>query len=176
MALYRVQNSAMPTTAPATPVTTSATLYTSLQIVGPSSGAQSPIKIVEWGVSFNGSVLAAGFECELVDTGTVAATVTAYAAADVMSYDADAIATPQSGTTSGYPLILSTSASGYTSSAEGSTTTCYVKDSAMVEPIGGYFKQFPEGREPWLKPGDVMRIRIKGDGTTTHYSYLVFQS
>lgn len=173
MALYRVQNSAMPTTAPATPVVTSATLFTSLQIKPASA---DPVKIVEWGVSFNGSALAAGFACELVDTGTVNATVTAYAVADVMNYDVEAQNATQSGTTSGVPLILSTSASGFTSSGEGSATACQVHDSALVEPIGSYFKQFPLGREPFVLPGNILRIRIKGDGVLTHFSYLVFDA
>jgi hypothetical protein len=172
MGLYRVQNSAMPTTAPATPVTTSTTLYTSLQIV---PAVSSQLIIVEWGVSFNGATLAAGFPCELVDTGTVAATVTAYAVADVMGYDAEGQALVQTAGTTGFPLNLGTTLSGYTSSAEGSATACMVHDSALVEPIGGYYKQFPEGREPFVKPGNVLRIRIKGDGSTTHTSYIVFE-
>jgi hypothetical protein len=163
----------MPTTAPATAVTTSATLYTSLQIVPATS---APLYIVEWGVAFNGSSLVAGFPCELVDTGTVAATVTAYVLADVMAYDSLAIAAIQTSGTSGIPLNLGTSLSGYTSSAEGSTTACFVHDSAMVTPIGGYFKQFPLGAQPYVKPGNILRIRIKGDGTTTHYSYIVFST
>lgn len=169
---YVVYNGPMPTTAPITPVTTSATLFTLLQIV-PS--ANTPAKIIEWGVSFNGSALAAGFQCELVETGTVAATVTAYATADVMAYG-DPNAPAQSGTTStSVPLNIGTAYSGYTSSAEGSTTACRSFDSQQVEPIGGYWKQFPLGREPAIKPGNVCRIRVHGDGTTKCVCYIVFE-
>ena len=172
MPVYRVQNSAMPTTAPATPVTTSATLFTSIQVV---PAANSPLRIIEWGVSFNGSALAAGFQCELVNTGAVAATVTAYGVNDVMGYDAMALGAVQTSGTSGIPLNLGTALSGFTSSAEGSATAVQVYDSALVEPIGCYFHQFPLGREPYIAPGKVCRIRIKGDGSTTHYSYIVFE-
>ncbi len=173
MSLYRVQNSAMPTTAPATPVATSATLFTSLQI---QPSANSPLWIVEWGVSFNGAALEAGFACELVDTGLVGATVTAYAAADVMGYDAAGQGNVNSAGATGVPLNLGTAHSGFTSSAEGATTACFVHDSALVEPIGGYFKQFPLGAQPYVPAGNFLRIRIKGDGTLTHYSYIVFSS
>lgn len=173
MALYRVQNSAMPTTAPAAPVATSASLYTSLQVVPAST---SPLSIIEYGVAFNGAVLAAGFEVELVDTGTVAATVTAYVLADVMGYDQVGQSVLQTSGTSGIPLNLGTALSGYTSSSEGSTTASFVHDSTLVEPIGGYYKQFPLGEQPYVKPGNVCRIRIKGDGVTTHYSYIVFST
>jgi flagellar basal body rod protein FlgF len=83
---------------------------------------------------------------------------------------------PQVGTTSGIPLVLSTSTSGYTSSAEGSITTTLQHDSVIVEPVGSFVKQFPQGREPYVKPGNVLRIRVKGDGVTTHYSWLVFET
>jgi len=169
--LYSVINNVAPTTAVSVPVVTSSTLFTQLQIV-PS--ANTPIKIVEWGVSFNGSALAAGFHCELVQTGTVAATVTAYATTDVMPYS-DPNAPAQTSGTSGVPLNLGTALSGYTSSAEGSITSCFIHDSQLIEPIGGYWKQFPLGREPLIKPGNVCRIRVKGDGTTTAVCYLVFE-
>jgi len=169
---YLVMNGAMTTTAPIAPVTTSATLFTQLQIV---PAANSPLKIIEWGVSFNGSALAAGFQCELVETGTVAATVTAYAAADVMPYgDPNAPANTSASSTS-IPLEMSTALSGYTSSAEGSSTTNRVFDTQIVEPIGGYWKQFPLGREPAIKPQNVLRIRVHGDGTTKCVCYVVFE-
>jgi hypothetical protein len=163
----------MPTTALPTPVAAPATFFTSLQVVG---SASSPIKVVEWGVGFTGATLVAGFPCDLIDTGTIAATVTAFAAVDVAGYDAIGQVVPQVGTTSGIPLVLSTSTSGYTSSAEGSITTTLQHDSVIVEPVGSFVKQFPQGREPYVKPGNVLRIRVKGDGVTTHYSWLVFET
>ena len=167
--LYRVQNGSMTTTAPLAPVTTSATLYTLLQVVG-----AVPMKIVEWGVSFNGSALATAFGCDLVDTGTIPATVTAYTAGDVMVYS-DANAPANSAGTTGTPLNLGTSLSGFTSSAEGTATSNHVFDSQQIEPIGGFWKQFPLGREPEAGVGNVVRIRVKGDGATKAYAYLVFE-
>jgi hypothetical protein len=168
---YLVQNGAMSTTAPIAGITTSATLFTLVQI----SPYQQPIWIREWGISFNGSALATPFQCELVETGTVGATVTAFATADIMPYD-DANDPAQSGTTTtSIPLAISTTLSGYTSSGEGSATTNRVFDGQWVEPIGGYWKQFPLGDRPKIKPGNVVRIRVHGDGATKATCYIRFE-
>src|ERR1044072_6968221 len=68
------------------------------------------ISVVGWGFYFDivPTVLA---KVELVDTGLVAATVTAHAAGDIVKFDeANGPAAP---------LTLGTSAGGYTASAEG---------------------------------------------------------
>lgn len=165
---YVVMNGAMTTTAPLVPVTTSATLYTMLQIV-PS--ANTPVDIVKWWVSFNGSALATPFVCDLVETGTVNATVTAYAAADVMLFND---ATGPAPTTS-IPLTCSTSTSGYTSSAEGSSTANRVFDVQQVDPVTGYAYEFSLGARPRIKAGNVCRIRVKGDGTIKVACGLIFE-
>ena len=170
--LYQVVNEAQATqiAGPPAGVTTSATLFTLLQL---QSTAGQPIRVKEWGVSFNGSALAAGFGCDLMDSGTVAATVTAFAAVDITVYNPDTPA--QSGTTAGVPFILSTTASGFTSSAEGTITAPRIFDTQFVEPIGGYWKQFPLGAEPLITPGHNLRLRVKGDGTTKCCAYLVVE-
>lgn len=169
--LYSVSNCplAVVTTAPFVGVTTSASLYTLLQIV---PATNSPLKIVEWGISFNGSAAATPFACELIETGTVAATVTAFAATDVVVYD-DPNAPANTAGASGIPFNLSTTTSGYTSSSEGSTTATRSFDPQFIAPTGQYVKQFPLGREPAIKPGNVLRVRCKGDGATKAVCYIV---
>ncbi len=165
------ENQAAQIAGPSTGVVTSATLFTLLQVQA-SSGFV--MRVVEWGVSFNGAALAAGFPCDLMDSGTVGATVTAFAAVDInFPYNPDTPA--QSGTTSGVPFILSTTTSGFTSSAEGTITAPRIFDPQTVEPIGGYFKQFPLGREPLITPGHNLRVRVKGDGTTKCVAYVVVE-
>jgi hypothetical protein len=162
----------MTSTAPLAGVTTSATNFTLLQIV---PATNSPLEIVEWGISFNGSALAAGLHCELVETGTVAATVTAFAAADVMPYDDPNAPVNTTASSTSIPLEMSTALSGYTSSAEGSASINRVFDPQFIEPIGGYWKQFPLGERPNIKPGNVLRIRCHGDGTTLAICYIIFR-
>ena len=157
---------------------TSGSLYTQLQIVPDTN---SPLKIVEWNVSFDGSVMGTPFACDLVETGTVVATVTSYAVGDVMPYDdpnAPANTAGSAGGTTGIPLRLSTSGastSGFLSSSEGSITATRVFDNPLVDPVAGYCKQFPLGREPAIKPGNVLRVRVVGDGTRRCTCSVVFE-
>jgi hypothetical protein len=73
--------------------------------------------ISEWGISFDGSAAAVPIQCELVTTGTVAATVTAAVAADIHRFDPN-VATP----TDLNPFDWGTAATGYNASAEGTVT------------------------------------------------------
>jgi hypothetical protein len=169
---YLVMNQAAgAATAPFQGVVTSATLFTLLQIV---PATNSPLEIVEWNISFNGSALATPFACDLVETGTVAATVTASVVGDIMPYD-DPNAPANTSGSSGVPLNLGTALTGYTSSAEGSITAQRVFDSQNVEPIGGYFKQFPLGERPAILPGHILRVRCHGDGATKAVATVVIQ-
>src|ERR1700733_1285074 len=100
--LYQVYNGAMPTTSSAVKVTTGTSIKTMLQIK-----PAIPIEVIEWGVSFDGSAAATPGICELIDTGTVFATVTAYAVADVYPTN-NPFAPANSSGTSGSPLNLGT--------------------------------------------------------------------
>src|SRR5438270_13769112 len=89
-------------------VTTGTAIKTMLQIKPTTN-----IAVIGWGYSFDVAPTAL-VKVELVTTGTVAATVTASASGDIVKYD-DA-----GGGTSA--VSLSTTATGYTSTAEGSVT------------------------------------------------------
>jgi len=167
--LYTIINGAMTTTAPAVGVTTSATLYTLLQV---KPAANVIAKVVEWGVSFDGSAAASPFGCDLVETD-VAATVTASVLADIMPFDGNAIANTSG--TSGVPFNLGTAATGYTSSAEGTITVNRVFDVQFVAPTNQYVKQFPLGREPEINTAKFLRIRVKGDGTRKAICYCIIE-
>jgi hypothetical protein len=151
---YQVFNGPMATTAPVQKVTTGASTKTMLQIV-----PAVPIKVIAWGVSFDGSTAATPGYCELIDTGTVAGTVTAYAVADIAAYD-DPNSPANTSGTSGTPLNLGTALSGYTATAEGTITSTRTLDAEMVAPTNQYLTQFPLGRSPGVIAGHVLRIRM----------------
>lgn len=151
---YLVANGPMATTAPVTKVTTGTATKTMLQVV-----PALPIQVIAWGVSFDGSAAATPGYVELIDTGTVAATVTAYGVSDVMPY-ADPNAPAQTSGTSGVPLNLGTALSGYTASAEGTITSTRTLDLEQVAPTNQFVVQYPLGREPSVAPGRVLRIRM----------------
>lgn len=151
MARYRIYNGAMPTTASFVPVTTGTSIKTLLQLK-----PFNTMKITAWGISFDGSSAAQPIICTLLETGTVFATVTASVDADVFKQDgSDQAAASVAG------LTLGTSATGYTSSSEGTITTTRIFDCQHVAPTNQYIYQFPLGQEPKLIIGNATRIRVK---------------
>lgn len=166
---YIVYNGAMPTTASTPDVTTGTSIKTLLQLK-----PAVPIKVIEWGISFDGSAAATPGICELIDTGTVFATVTASAQADVMPFF-DSNAPVNTSGTSGTPLNLGTSASGYTSTSEGSITATRVGDTQLVAPTSQYVKQFPLGREFGVPALDSLRIRVHFAAAVNALCYVVFE-
>lgn len=164
--LYLIANGPMPTTAAQVPVTTGTAIKTLLQIK-----PFNLCKIVEWGISFDGSAAATPIKCELLETGTVFATVTASADADITKLNAvgDQAAASVAG------LTLGTAATGYTASAEGTITAVRMLDVQLVAPTGQYVKQFPLGREPIISIGSAGRIRVTAGAAVNAYCYMVVE-
>jgi hypothetical protein len=163
MALYWASNAAMATTAAPTPITTGTSAKTLLQIATPSTRS---IKVVEWGVSFDGSTAATPIRCELIQTD-VAATVTAHVAAGVQPYD-DPNA-PAS------LMTLGTSATGYTSTSEGTITATRTADLQLVAPTTLYVKMWPLGREFQVPVSKFLRVRVTAASAVLAYAYVVWE-
>jgi len=163
MSLYLIANGPMPTTAAKVPVTTGTAIKTLLQLK-----PFNTMKIVEWGISFDGSAAATPIKCELLDTGTVFGTVTASADADIAKLGSveDAVASVAG-------LTLGTSATGYTCTSEGSITSVRMFDPQLVAPTNQYIKQFPLGREPKCIIGNAVRIRVTAAAAVNAYAYMV---
>jgi len=172
---YLVNNSAMPTTAAPVKQPTGTAIRTMMQLA-PATGWT--IRVIEWGCSFDGLTAATPGQVELVDTGTVFATVSsAYAAADIMPFG-DPNAPANTAGSSGVPLNLGTSLSGFATAAgtEGSVTACRSLDTQMVAPTNQYVKQFPLSREPEIAPGHALRVRMTFGATVNAYCYIVFEA
>lgn len=169
MGLYFIANGPMPTTAAQATVATGTAIKTMLQLK-----PFNVLKIIEWGCHFTVPAAIATMRCELLDTGTVFGTVTASADADVTKLGSveDAVASVAG-------LTLGTSATGYTCTSEGSITAVRMFDLAIFTPStlngGGFYKQFPLGREPKGIIGNAIRIRVTADVTANCYSYMVVE-
>lgn len=124
---------------------TSGASKTLLQLVPPATGK---FTVIEWGYMFD-SAPANPVDVDLIETGSVAATVTAHVAGSLHKY-ADTNATSQ--------LQLGTALTGYNASAEGTITASRLL--AARRENGQYFSQpFPLGREPEVWNGNVLRLR-----------------
>ena len=166
-ALYLIANGPMPTTAAQAVVTTGVAIKTLLQV---KLGTQNKGRIVEWGISFDGSSAATPIKCELLETGTVFATVTASAAADIIKFGDPNDVDP---TTSNF--IVSTTATGYTATAEGTISATRMFDVQLVAPTNQYVKQFPLGREPTVNVSTSLRVRVTAGAAVNAYCYIILE-
>lgn len=163
---YLIFNGPMQTTASGAVVTTGTSIKTMLQFK-----PLVPGKIIEWGVSFDGSAAATPGKVELIETD-VAATVTASVAADITAWNAEAIALNSPSTL----MTLSTSGTGYTSTSEGSITAVRNLDSPkLIAGTNQYEKQFPLGREPYFAVGKFYRIRLLFGAAVNAYTYMIVE-
>ena len=163
MAQYLIANGPMPTTAAFAPVTTGTAIKTMLQV--------KPFNltdIVAWGISFNGFVAALPIRCELIETGTVFATVTASVDADITKYD-----DPNAAAASIAGLTLGTAATGYTATAEGSVVAVRLFDVQFVAPTNQYSVQFPLGCRPKINIGASGRIRVTAAAAVDCYTWML---
>ena len=152
MALYKIYNGPFPTTAAQAGVTTGTAIKTMLQVKGVTAVT---MKVKAWGVSCNGAAAAAGPQWELIETGTVFATVTASVAADIVAWDAQAL-----GIASTTYFSVGTAATGYTATAEGTITASRVLDSQYIQPTGERAWEVSLGNEPLISAVSALRIRV----------------
>ena len=160
---YITWNGPMPTSAAQVPVTTGTAIKTLLQIATPSTRG---IQLVEWGISFDGSAAATPIKCELLETGAVAATVTAHVAAGVQPFN-----------DSGAPaslMTLGTTATGYTSSGEGTISAIRMFDAQLVAPTNQYLKQFPLDQGPDIAVSRFLRVRVTAAAAVNALCYVVW--
>jgi len=167
MALYKIYNGPSPTTAAQLAVTTGTAIETMLQVKGVTA---LTMKVKAWGVSGDGAAAAAGVQYELVETGTVFATVTAHVAAGVVAWDAAA-----RDTVSTTYFDLGTAATGFTSTSEGTITASRVFDSQFVQPTGQYAWEFSLGNEPSVAAVSALRIRVKAAAAINAIAWVLIE-
>lgn len=166
MAQYLIANGPMQTTAAFATVTTGTAIKTMLQV---KPSATLGMRIVEWGISFDGSSAATPGKIELIETD-VAATVTASVANDLTKYDADAL---MGGDPTTNLIQVGTSATGYTATVEGSITVVRNFDLQLIAPTNQYVKQFPLGNRPFVQTGKFARIRVTFGAAVNAYCYMI---
>lgn len=109
--------------------------------------ATPKIRILEWGYHFT-TAPAAPVSMELIETGTVFATVTQ---GNVANYND--VTGPAS------QVALGTAATGYNATAEGTITASRLL-AATLDLATVFKQQFPLGREPEVNGGAALRVRI----------------
>lgn len=160
MGLYIVYNGAEPTTASRVAVATGTAIKTLLQVATPST---AEIKVVEWGISFDGSAAAVPGIIELIET-------------DVAATSGTGVTPTEYGHSAGPPslCVSGTGATCFSPSAEGTITAIRSLDAQHIAPTNQYVKQFPLGREPHIVISKFLRIRVKFAVTVNAICYILF--
>lgn len=159
--LYMAANGAPPTTAAQVKVATGTSIKTLLQIATPSTTA---LRIVEWGISFDGSAAATPIEVELLQTDVAATTGTSL----TPTLYNDANAAPSL-------CVGGTGATCFSPSTEGSITATRVFDVQLIAPTNQFVHQFPLGREPEVPVSKFLRIRVTAGTGVNAYAYIVWE-
>ncbi len=166
--LYLIGSFAAPAAAAPVAVDTTAVIKTLVQVK--LGRAILRAKVVEWGISFEGLAAAEPIDCELLETSTVAATVTAHVAAGIVNLD------PLGTTPTDLdPFDFGTAATGFDASAEGTVTASRLLDVQHVAPTNQFVKQWPLGREPMLNQANFLRIRTTAPAAVDAYAYVVIE-
>lgn len=159
MPSYIAYNGPMQTTGAYVPVTTGTALKTLLQIKAP---AAAPMVVWKWGLDFDGTGTAP-IKCELIETGAIAATVTAHVASGVQPYGLSTIASQ---------VQLGTTATGYTATAEGTPTATRFGSLNSVLPGNGDRNEWSLGREFVVPPGNILRVRVLATAAVNALCYV----
>jgi hypothetical protein len=149
---YKCWNGPMPTVAAQQAVTTGTAIKTMLQIATPAS---RQIQLISWGYSLDDYPGADG-AVSLVETGAIAATVTAHVAAGVQPLDPNAPASL---------VTLGAAATGYTATAEGAIVATRTfgaislpSESGSNAPLHYEYQWMPDER-PIVAVSRFLRIR-----------------
>lgn len=166
--LYFITNGAVSGAAQQVGVTTGVAIVTLLQVKLGLTATRG--KVIEWGISFNGSAAATPINCELVET-SLAATVTAHAAAGIVLLD-PFLTTP----TTGNPFTFTTITTGYTGTTENAASGTFRPfDIQYIAPTNPYIKQWPLGREPMMDPAKYLRVRVTAAAAVLAFTYVVIE-
>ena len=99
--------------------------------------------------------------------------MTAAVAADITKLDGDAIAC---GDVTTNLIQVGTSATGYTATMEGTTTSLRnLAGPQLIAPTTQFIQQFPLGAEPVVQVAKFMRIRVTFGTAVNAYCYVIIQ-
>jgi hypothetical protein len=170
MALYIGFNSALSTLQAidaGTSYTTGAKV--ALQLHVPDNGF---IKLVEWGVSMNGSAAAVPALLEVATTDTPTTSMTAHSTTTIKPLEGKGSSGPAS------RLTMGTGGTAYGAVTIVSNTTLRPLDRQYVAQTGQYVKMWPLGREPVIgntTTENFLQFRINTPDTRTAIIYAVWE-
>ncbi len=125
------------------------------------------LRLIEWGVSCNGSAAATPNTIELAQVATGTTVTTAHTTSTILPY-----CDPNAPTSR-----LTMATSGFYSGAvtRTSTTVDRVFDSQFIAPTSQYIKMWPLGREPVVAVSKKLQISASLATAATMLAYVIFE-
>lgn len=167
MALFIAYNSALSTTTAINGGTSYSTgAKVGLQLHVPDSGY---IKLIEWGISMDGSAAATPATLEVATTDTPTTSMTAHSTTTVKSLDIPGQSSR---------LTMGTGGTAYGAVAITSNTTLRPLERQFIAPTSQYIKMWPLGREPIIGNGtaeNFLQFRINTSATVNAIIYAVWE-
>jgi hypothetical protein len=158
---YIAWNAVPPTTASIVAVATGTSIKTLLQVASPST---AEIKVIEWGISFDGSAAATPGVIELLQT-------------DVAATSGTSVTPTLYGNPNGPASLCvgGTGATCHSPSAEGTITATRVLAGGFIAPTNQFVQQFPLGREPMIPVSKFLRVRVKFGTGVNALAYIIWE-
>lgn len=132
--------------------------------LAPASGQD--LKVVEWGISFNGTAAGAPAICTLAQASAASTGLTAYSTSTIL---------PVGDSNKTSSLQMGAALSGYGAVSIVTNTTQRQFCGAQVGPMTQYEKQFPLGRDYRCLSGSFLQLRINTATTYTAIAYIVYE-
>ena len=131
-------------------------------------------RIVEWGVSFDGSSGATPAICELFASTTGTTGMTAHAATSIIDYDAHAHRHEPNA--DNFPFAYGTAETAF---SDGTVTVAAANvrlfDVQHIAPTNQFVKQWPLGREPMFDPDDFVQLRVHASAAVNAIAYVIVE-
>ena len=161
--LYLFGNGPAPIGTPFAGTATGATTKVLLQV---RIGTPIAVKIVEWGVSFDGQTTGTPIKVELIEVDA-GASVTSAAALDVVKWD-----DPNQPAST---VTLGGTATGYWAVLNGTPTTSRIFGAHLIAPTNQFVQQYPLGREPMGNVSKFVQIRVTAAVSVNAYAYIIWE-
>lgn len=161
MPLFIAYNGVEPTTAKRVAVATGTAIKTLQQVATPST---CEIRIVAWGIDFDGSAAATPGAVELITT-------------DVASSSGTSV-TPTKWSHPNGPISLCPGGAALTShspTGEGTIAAVRSLDSHLIAPTNQYKWEFSLGREPVVPVSGFLRVRVHFATTVNAISFIIWE-
>lgn len=174
MSLYMIPSGAVFTTSSFVVIACGTDPHTLVQVHLGDSVTGIGGKIVEYGISFDGSTAATPAIVELFASTTGTTGMTAHSATSIIDYDGHSHRHEPN--TDNNPFAYGTAETAF---SDGTVTEAAANvrlfDVQHIAPTNQFVKQWPLGREPIFDPDDFVHLRVHASAAVNAIAYVIVE-